>query len=141
MGKTHEIDVYVRFCETDAAGHVNNVSYFMYFEEARTKFFRELEMGDGLRDASFNFILASTACDYVAQAYAGQTLHVTSSVEEIGTKSFRIQHEMIDDTTDKGIAKGTATMVCFNYVEQKTVPIPDFLRENLESWLIDHPVE
>lgn len=140
MGKTHEMDVYVRFCETDAAGHVNNVSYFMYLEEARTKFFKELGMGDGLRDASFNFILATTACDYVAQAYAGQELHVSSNVAEIGTKSFRIQHEIIDDVTGKVIAKGTATMVCFNYEEQTTVPIPDFLRENLESWLVDHPV-
>lgn len=140
MGKTHEIDVYVRFSETDAAGHVNNVSYFMYLEEARTKLFKELGRGADLSDMSLNFILASTACDYVAQAYAGQELHIFSAIEEIGTKSFRMQQMVTDHATDKMIAKGTATMVCFDYEEQKTVPIPDFLRENLGSWLIGQHV-
>jgi len=29
----HEIQVNVRFSETDALGHINNASYFVYLEE------------------------------------------------------------------------------------------------------------
>lgn len=31
----HEIQVTIRLCETDALGHINNASYFVYLEEAR----------------------------------------------------------------------------------------------------------
>lgn len=139
MAKTHDVDVYVRFCETDAAGHVNNVSYFMYLEEARTKLFKEMGMGVD-SDTSLSFIIASTKCDYVAQAYAGEQLQISSAVEQIGTKSFRIKHMIKNVDMDTRIAEGSATMVCFNYEEQKTVSIPNFLRKNLESKMTNHPV-
>ncbi len=50
----HELEVNVRFSETDALGHVNNTSYFVYLEEARLKFFEAL----GLATNDFNFLLA-----------------------------------------------------------------------------------
>lgn len=34
----YETAVKVRFCETDALGHISNISYFIYLEEARTDF-------------------------------------------------------------------------------------------------------
>ena len=37
-----ELEVNVRFSETDALGHINNTSYFIYLEEARMKFFEAL---------------------------------------------------------------------------------------------------
>ncbi|MFA1821465.1 acyl-CoA thioesterase [Virgibacillus oceani] len=81
MGKIHEIETYVRFCDTDALGHVNNTRHFQYFEEARTKFFKAVYPE---RSASFSFILASIYCDYLAQAYADQILRVTTFVTNIG---------------------------------------------------------
>lgn len=141
MGKTHEMDVYVRFCETDAAGHINNVSYFMYLEEARIKLVEALGMNLYDSDMSLNFILASTTCDYLAQAYGGETLHISSSVETIGTKSFRLQHFISRKSTGARIAKGVATMVTYNYKEQQAVPIPDFLREYLQLYVIESAVE
>lgn len=39
----YETQVKVRFCETDALGHINNTSYFIYLEEARIAFFEEME--------------------------------------------------------------------------------------------------
>lgn len=36
----HELKVNVRFSETDALGHINNTSYFIYLEEARMKFLK-----------------------------------------------------------------------------------------------------
>ncbi len=54
----NKIDIYVRFCETDAGGHVNNTSYFFYFEEARTKFFETIGLGPSKR--TIHFIVAQT---------------------------------------------------------------------------------
>ena len=121
----------MRFCETDAGGHVNNASYFFYFEEARTKFFTA--MGFGPKERSINFIVAQTECNFLAQAYAGQTLTVTTKISKIGTKSYTIAHKIIASETGKVIATGSAVVVCFNFQEQATKLIPKELRLELEK--------
>lgn len=131
----HEIEVYVRFSETDAAGHVNNTSYFLYMEEARTKFFNELGYGHHESLPGLNLILASTKCDYTAQSYAGQTLKVATTVSNIGNKSFTVEHLIINADSGTIIAKGTATLVSFDFEQQKTMPIPEVVRTNLEQFL------
>lgn len=124
-----EIDVYVRYCETDAAGHVNNTSYFYYFEEGRMKFFETIGFKSGEPDV--DFIVARTECDFLAQSYAGQTLSVTTAVEDIGTKSYKITHEVKNRDDGELIATGSAVIVCFDFESQQTVDIPTHLREQL----------
>lgn len=124
-----EIDIYVRYCETDAGGHVSNTSYFYYLEEARTKFFAALGYGPGER--SVDFIVARTECDFLAQAYAGQILSVSTKVARIGTKSYTMAHEIKDAKTRKLIATGRAVIVCYDFQVQQTKPIPTDLRTKL----------
>ncbi|MGM9945415.1 MAG: acyl-CoA thioesterase, partial [Lysinibacillus sp.] len=120
-----------RFCETDSGGHVNNASYFFYFEEARTKFFTSILE----QENRINFILARAECDYVAQAFSAQTLTVKSSIAHIGTKSFTIVHEIYEKTSQKLIAKARAIIVCFDFQQQKSVPISDELRAKLAQYI------
>ncbi|RFU69955.1 thioesterase family protein [Bacillus sp. V59.32b] len=129
-----EIEVTVRFCETDALGHINNTSYFIYLEEARIKFFESL--GYSMDKDEWNFIMASTKCDFVNQGYFNQILTVSTYVTKIGTKSFEINHEMICSQTGQLIAKGNAIIVFFDFTDQKSKPIPDLLREGLKSYLV-----
>lgn len=127
----HTVDIYVRYCETDAGGHVNNTSYFLYFEEARTKFFNEIGFGPGKR--LINFIVAQTTCDFLTQAYAGQMITVISKVSKIGMKSYTMTHEIRNSETGQSIATGSAVIVCFDFKEQKTKDIPNELRSLLEA--------
>ncbi|WP_087972405.1 acyl-CoA thioesterase [Oceanobacillus rekensis] len=133
MTNSHDIEVYVRFCETDAIGHVNNTSHFLYFEEARTKFFRMIHPN---RQSSSSFILASIKCDYIEQAYAGQVLKVSTNVLYIGTKSFTIRHRLIASDSNKIIAEAEAVTVCFDFKNQKTIPLNRELRESLEEYMV-----
>lgn len=130
----HEIQVNVRFGETDALGHINNTSYFIYLEEARVRFFEEL--GYRMTINEWNFILASTKCDFINQGYFNQLLTVTTSVSKIGTKSFQLEHEIICSQTKQLIAKGNAIIVYFDFNEQQSAAIPDLLREGLKSYIV-----
>jgi acyl-CoA thioester hydrolase len=134
MNSIREVDVYVRFCETDAGGHVSNTSYFLYFEEARTKFFATIGFGPKERE-HMHFIVARTDCDFIAQAYAGQTLTVKTDVSKIGTKSYTMVHEIIQAETGAIIARGSTVIVCFDFHEQQSVEIPTELRTTLEEHL------
>lgn len=130
-----DVDVYVRFCETDAGGHVSNTSYFCYLEEARTKFFTDIHFGFEQGDEENSFILARTECDFIAQAYAAQTLTVKSNVEHIGKKSFTLLHEIYEKRTNTLLARGRAVVVCFNFKEQRSVEIFPELRRTLEEYI------
>ncbi|USK61784.1 acyl-CoA thioesterase [Peribacillus asahii] len=135
MNNIPEIDVYVRFCETDAAGHVNNTSYFIYMEEARTKFFKAVGYDKDNR-GEMNFVVASAQCDYLAQAYANQTLTLSTRVSRIGTKSYTLAHEIKSADTGAMIAAGSAVIVCFNFQTQQSEIIPPELRSILEQCLV-----
>ncbi|WP_078547495.1 acyl-CoA thioesterase [Litchfieldia alkalitelluris] len=130
----HELEVSVRFGETDALGHINNTSYFIYLEDARIKFFEKLGTGTAISD--WRFILASTKCDFVGQGYFNQTLIVTTAVSKIGTKSFQLDHEIIEKGTSRLIAKGYAVIVHFNFEKQQSEPIPDYIREALNQYIL-----
>ncbi|HZG70918.1 MAG TPA: thioesterase family protein [Chondromyces sp.] len=130
----HEINVRVRFCETDALGHINNTSYFVYLEEARVCLFDEITK---LKDPNeWEFILASTKCDFISQGYFKQNLTIKSYITNIGSKSFSIGHEIVDSDTGKLIAKGKAVIVYFNFQTQKSEPIPPEIRASLEERLV-----
>ncbi|UOQ94621.1 acyl-CoA thioesterase [Halobacillus shinanisalinarum] len=130
---SHDIDVTVRFCETDAAGHVNNTSYFIYLEEARGKFFENVLPNN---ETSGRFIIAGTECNFLSQAYFNQRLTVSTWVSKIGTKSFRFKHTIKAADTGVLIAEAEAAIVCFNYEEQKSEPIPLSIRQVLEEQLM-----
>lgn len=129
----YESSVTVRCCETDYLGHVNNTSYFIYLEEARMKFFDKAGYGTGGQQG---FILASTKCDFHAQAYFNQTLKVTTAVSRIGVKSFQLNHHILDEKTGSHIATGEAVIVTFNFGTQQSEPIAQLLKSELEKHLM-----
>lgn len=124
-----EIYVRVRFGETDALGHINNTSYFIYTEEARVRFFEAL--GYNMETNKWQFIMASTKCDFINQGYFNQELVVRTYVSKVGTKSFQLEHDIICNKTNKLIAIGEATVVYFDFEKQKSEVIPPSLREKL----------
>ncbi|WP_347549963.1 thioesterase family protein [Pseudalkalibacillus hwajinpoensis] len=126
-----EMTVRVRFCETDALGHVNNTSYFIYLEEARVRFFDYL--GDRSGTDDWPFILVSTKCDFLKQVYFKQTLRIETSVKHIGSKSFTLLHLIMDIKSGEVVAKGEASVVYFDFQKQQSEVIPDDLRKKLEE--------
>ncbi|SDG98584.1 acyl-CoA thioester hydrolase [Planococcus glaciei] len=126
----HEITVKVRFSETDALGHVSNISYFIYLEEARIEFFREL--GLDMTIDKWSVIMISANCMFYKQAYFDQRLKVTSFVTKIGNSSFKIGHRITDANSGELIAEGDAGAVYFDFSSQKSERIPDGTRAKLE---------
>jgi acyl-CoA thioester hydrolase len=128
-------EITVRFCETDALGHVNNVSYFIYLEQGRTGFIKAI--GSSRKTNEWSFILAATKCDFMAQAYFDQDLQVTTFVSKIGNSSFQLSQEIFDAHTGEQIAQAESTLIYFNFEKQQSEPIPPHLREKLQLYFIE----
>lgn len=87
-------------------------------EDSRLKFFQAIGFTGAEKRGNIDFIIASTACDFLAQAYAGQTLLVKTTVDGIGSKSFKLVHELTEAESGTKIASGSATIVCLDYQER-----------------------
>ncbi|MBM7646308.1 acyl-CoA thioester hydrolase [Scopulibacillus daqui] len=122
----------VRFGETDLLGHVNNVSYFTYLEQARVDFFKAITPDPETED--WSYILASVKCDFRAQAYFDQRLKVITEVSRIGEKSFGLHQPVFDAETGQLIAEGDSTIVYFDFKEQKSKSIPGNIRAKLQDY-------
>lgn len=105
-------------------------------EEARSKFFQAIGFNEREKRKNIDFILASSECEFLAPAVAGQLLSMTTTVERIGTKSFTLRHTLYDAATDSLISTGKATAVCFDFQSQRSEPVPEELRVLLEEFLV-----
>jgi acyl-CoA thioester hydrolase len=124
----------VRFYETDALGHVSNTVLACWYETAREPFFRmfnpELDL------ANWPLILASYNIDFLEQIFYGKEVEVRSSISKLGRSSFQIYQEVWQN--DKKCASGTTTLVHFDYKQQKSAPIPDDVRQQLQAHMLEH---
>ncbi|HJV45082.1 MAG TPA: thioesterase family protein [Bacillota bacterium] len=128
----HTTTIRPRFCETDALGHINNVSYFIYFEQARVEFFIDSQIEKNLE--GWSFVLASAHCDFRKQAYLHQSLMVMTTVSHIGRSSVKLKHRMIDQSTEEFIAEGEDVLVRVNLTTQKSEPLTEDMITILKNY-------
>lgn len=122
----HEIQVRVRYQETDGQRRVHHANYLNYFEVARTEMlrasgitYRELE------DAGVFLVVSEASCSYRAPADYDDLLTIRTWVERSGGASLQHGYEVIRDATI--IANGTTVVVCVDR-EGRVRRLPDRLR-------------
>jgi acyl-CoA thioester hydrolase len=120
----------MRWGEMDALGHMNNVSYFRYFEQARISWFDSLNVD--YRPGSEGPILGTLNCKYIRPAIYPADIEVTSYVGRPGRSSFMMFHEMYPAGEPQSLyAEAYAIMVWIDLSDGKSRPLPGWLREKL----------
>lgn len=123
-------ELVVRFGECDGLGHVNNVTYYDYMEDARIDVFRLFNPSLDLN--TWNMIVASTRCDYLQQVTYAEKLTVYTWFSKIGNSSFMVEHVLCNEQGDF-VARGQATMIAYDYTHKKPTPLWKEVREKLEA--------
>ena len=123
----------IRWSDMDEMSHVNNAAYLTYFEEARIHYF-----GDALKlnRQEFSFILASAHIDYLKPMVFPNPAFVYLRISKFGNKSFEMRYlvtSMVDGTEEVS-ASGHTTLVMYDYKENKTVLIPERLKEKIRNF-------
>ncbi|TFB24965.1 acyl-CoA thioesterase [Filobacillus milosensis] len=115
----------IRFSETDMFGHMNNVSPFIYFEEARIKFLSHLQLFGSLKtDTDKVPVVGDLQCDFFKQLYFGDTIKLHVKAADIGKSSLDIHYMGIDQKDDICIS-GRGKIVQINPKTGKSVPFSD----------------
>jgi acyl-CoA thioester hydrolase len=123
----HEHPVQLRWSDPDMLGHVNHARALSLLEDAR------LAMVDGSPAGSL--ILARLEVDYLRQLYyrAGERLCVSSWVTRLGTKSFTVRQELIQD--GEVAIRADVVMVQFDYGTDASRALTDEQRAHWSEFL------
>jgi acyl-CoA thioester hydrolase len=122
----------VAWGEMDSYGHVNNVVYFRYFENARLEYFRRLGWPAGERPKGIGPILHSTQCRFRKPLTWPDSIAIGARVSKIEADRFTIEHLIISEQLGV-VAEGWGLVVTFDYVANAKAAVPDELRRQIEK--------
>jgi acyl-CoA thioester hydrolase len=128
-----------RVSETDGVGHINNTTIPIWFEAGRNQLFKLFTPDSSFKN--WKMIILKINVEYVGQSYYGKDVEIKTWVKRIGKSSLELYEEIHQE--DLLCTKGTAIYVNFNLQKQKSEPIPDEIRQELEKHLYEfsHRVE
>ncbi|MFD2637529.1 acyl-CoA thioesterase [Piscibacillus salipiscarius] len=123
----------IRFSETDMFGHMNNVSPFIYFEEARIKYFNHLNLFGHLAEEQNKVpVVGDLKCDYMKQVFFGDELSIYVKASNVGNSSVDIHYMAINQRSELCLT-GRGTVVQINPKTGRSVPFDDHQRAQLST--------
>jgi acyl-CoA thioester hydrolase len=139
----HAYRCHVRFSDVDVYGHVNNVKYFEYYQEARIDFIRSL--AGTVEGSQELFDPASTERQVVARIdvdyrrpilFRPEPYLVETWVTRIGTSSYDLACRIVDAPEATAVySRAEVRLVAFDTGTQRSRPLRDAERRRLESVL------
>lgn len=124
------IHVNIRFSETDMYGHMNNVSPFIYFEEARIAYLRSLGLFNDFSNKEEAIIVADLQCNYLKQLFFGDQVNVHVKTKEVGNSSFDVHYMVTKGDFDVVLtARGRLVYIDANLGKSK--PLTEDMKEKL----------
>jgi acyl-CoA thioester hydrolase len=118
----------VRYSDTDAQGHVNNVSFAAYLETGRTTLAQACGLPIGLHNGRHT-VLARVEIDYRFEVHWPATLDLGSAVVKVGRSSVTVIQGIFHG--DRCVAMGREVMVMVETATGRATPIPDDIRQRL----------
>jgi len=129
----HPIEV--RYGDLDPQGHLNNAKYLTYFETGRIQYFTELELfqpGQSFMD--IGVIMAKASVSFRAPVHYGMPVKVGVHISKLGGKSITVEQNIVHAESGEVLATGEVILVTFDYHQNKTISIPDVMREKISKY-------
>ncbi len=121
-----------RFCETDALGHINNVSYAAWLEQGRMGFF--IESKDPFNTP---LILAKLEINYRNETFHGTNVEVHSRLAHLGNSSLTIAQNIYQNQLL--VVEAKAVLVQFDFDNKHSIAFDPQQRAHWEALLATDP--
>ena len=124
---TGEIQIRVRYAETDQMGLLHHANYLVYFEQARTELLRTLGRSyRELEGQGFYLVIAKAEVRYRSPAHYDDVLTIRTTVAR--TSPVRLEHKYEVRRDGTLLAEGSTTLACVDKAG-KLRAMPDWLTE------------
>lgn len=124
--RDHEIEIRVRYQETDAQGRVHHANYINYFEIGRVEMLRSGGVSyRQFEETGLMLVVVDVRCDYFLPAKYDDLLTLRTSI--VRARGVRIQHAYKISLGEELLAKGKTTVACIDRNGNVT-RLPQWLR-------------
>ena len=127
------IETPVAWGQMDAFRHLNNTTYFRFFESGRIAYFERLNFMEYMEETGVGPILASTNCRFRIPLTYPDNVSIGTRVSTIEEDRFTMEYVVVSHKHQKVAADGSGLIVCFDYEENKKVPVPAEIRTRIEQ--------
>lgn len=122
------VEVIRRFSDLDPLGHVNNVAYHDYLQEARMGLIKDL---DAVVNADYAQIVVEQHIRHLRPlGFDAQPLRIDIGIDDMARTSYTIRYRIRDENDDI-VAEATTRMAVVNPESGRPTRIPEDLRQRL----------
>src|SRR5687767_7348586 len=93
------IEQTVAWADMDSFGHVNNVVYFRYFENARVEYIRRLGWWDSMKETGIGPIVSTTQARFRRPVKYPDVLRCGAKLLTLSEDRFTLQHTIVSTKT------------------------------------------
>jgi len=129
--------VSTRWMDNDVYGHVNNVTYYSYFDTAVNQYLIS-DGGLDIRNSPVIGYVVSSSCQYFGPVAYPDALEVGLRVDRLGNSSVQYGIGLFRAGEEQIRALGQFVHVFVDRETEKSVPIPDRLRAALSALIPDN---
>ena len=117
----------VRISDLNYGNHLSNDVFLSYMHEARMQFFAHFGYSE-MNLAGSSVIMGDTAIIFKKECFYGDVLILEVTAADFGSRSFDLYYRFTKKGTNELACEAKTGMVCFDYNEKKTVPVPEKFR-------------
>jgi acyl-CoA thioester hydrolase len=128
----HFVPLTTRWADNDVYGHVNNVTYYAYFDTAANRYLIDAGGLDIHRDPVFGIVVESM-CRYHAPIAFPETIEAGVRVDRLGNRSVTYGIGIFREGENAAAAHGHFVHVFVTRDGHRPTAIPDKLRQALEA--------
>lgn len=132
----HFVTVPTRWMDNDVYGHVNNVTYYSYFDTAANSCLIEAGGFDPWHSPVIG-VAVESLCRYKSPVAFPDVLDVGLRIGRLGNSSVRYEIGIFRHGADEAAAFGHFVHVFVGRADRKPVPIPAPIRAALERILVE----
>ena len=131
-GYPHHAEITTRWMDNDVYGHVNNVTYYSYFDTVANAYLIEHGGLDVERSPVIGLVVES-GCRYHTPVAYPQRLRAGLRVDRLGNRAVTYGVGIFTGDSDEAVAHGHFVHVFVDRETRTAVPIPDGLRQALAA--------
>jgi acyl-CoA thioester hydrolase len=126
----YTVAITTRWMDNDIYGHVNNVTYYSYFDTAANHFLIH-EGGLDIRAGSIIALVVESRCQYHQALSYPEPLRAGVRVDKLGNRSVTYGIGIFREGEAEAAAHGHFVHVFVDRHTRRPVPIPDLMRQAL----------
>lgn len=131
----HFQPITTRWHDNDVYGHVNNVTYYSFFDSAVNTYLIE-RGGLDIHDGAVVGFVVSSSCDYFASIAYPDLIEVGLRVAKLGNSSVQYELAVFKVGEDEACAAGRFVHVFVDRASNLPVVLPDELRAALQLLVV-----